>query len=321
MEAMVHCGACGEQIEASARFCEFCGANQQEFQLEAPPAPETAAEAETAPAAEAPAPEEAPASAPAGPPEPPDADDEDGLVVLAVRAVRERPLDAVRHGLLTPVPATKPDSIVLEPRDGSSVRRLYCNAVEFAVAGDKRPLMAAREIRGQLFLTDARLAVACTKYDKGGGWIGGVGALAANAGSKMLAAHRRRGKMLVGHIRYPWLSAVYARNRGGMLGTEQLRLVFRTPGGDDPLVLNFDLPKDTDATAVAAEVVRRAATFRLANDPELSDSEREELKRHQALDRIVWRKGDKNLAGVRFTTWWPVGEHSARFGLPDGVAE
>src|ERR1700756_1549456 len=63
------------------------------------------------------------------------------------------------------------------------------------------------------YVTEARFAFVCPKYDKGGGWVG-IGlvetptALIANAVSKRMAAHRSHGSALVGQIRHPWVWSI-----------------------------------------------------------------------------------------------------------------
>ena len=89
-----------------------------------------------------------------------------------------------------------------------------------------------------MFVTDSRVALACEMYDKGGGWVGfGAGgllvAVTANAVSKARAASRSRGKVLVGHVRYPWLKSVGASTQSGFGTSEAIRLEYsdKLPGG------------------------------------------------------------------------------------------
>jgi hypothetical protein len=220
--------------------------------------------------------------------------------------------------LIFPVPALHADAVIVEPRDGTDVRAVHCCEVEVKAGPENARLLRAPDIRAKVLLTDARLTVACTKYDKGGGWVGGpVAMLALNAGSKFLAVRRRRGKMLVGQIRYPWIRAVYAQNKSGWAGSEKLRVIVQGLGHDMRLELTF--PKDVDATAIATELVRRAARFRLTHEPELSVEERAQLASLSASPPIVWRKDDGRMAGHSFPSHWPAAERSARFGLAGGA--
>jgi hypothetical protein len=113
-------------------------------------------------------------------------------------------------GLLFPVPGAEKNTI--EDRDGGNVQRLTASEVIFKVGAATK--FKDRKVKIDLFITDARFALACSSYDKGGGhtFLGGGGALVFNVGvnsvSKVRAKMRSRGKMLVGQVRYPWLHRV-----------------------------------------------------------------------------------------------------------------
>jgi hypothetical protein len=119
-------------------------------------------------------------------------------------------------------------------------------------------------------LTDARLAVYCSKFDKGGGWrgfsAGGLAmAAAANAVSKARAANRRKGKLLVGHVRYPWVAQVLAQPRTGWLKPGRVRLMVDAGDGrsSDLLLVDLVVHKSVDALAMGHELAVRAARYRL----------------------------------------------------------
>jgi hypothetical protein len=184
-------------------------------------------------------------------------------------------IDAFESGLLLPVPATQKNAIVMEERDGTNVQRLTASAVVCKVGG--RTVIKDRKIKIDLFLTDARFALACSKYDKGGGWVGSAGVMiAANAVSKARAAIRSRGQMLVGQVRYPWIYKVGSSPKTGWASEEKLFFHETTKAGATTLTLT--LPKDVDAALVAAEVTRRLARYRLAHE-ELDADTRQQIER------------------------------------------
>lgn len=221
--------------------------------------------------------------------------------------------DDIDNDLLHPVASDEPDSLLREPADGDDVRRLFCNAASIRIPDKKKPVLEMEKIRMAVEITDCRIAFACTKYEKGGGWIGGPTALALNAGSKMLAARRRRGKILIGHIRYPWVAAVWAEARHGFGGTETLRVVVMVD--DEVLTLQVEFPKEVSATAIATELIRRVAAFRLAHmADELNDEQREAFEAAADLAPLVHEKGSKAMVGMRLPTFDQVSEHSARHG-------
>jgi hypothetical protein len=185
----------------------------------------------------------------------------------------------------------------LQPDDGTHVTQFVATALKVHELRTKKTLLSLRDIKGQCFLTDARFVFCCEKYDKGGGWVGfgGLGAavaITANAVSKARAAHRRKGKMLAGQVRYQWLAQVGGSTKMGMLDSEQLRLVVADgTRSDHPLLLvDLTLPKATDSAAVAQELVRRSSRFRLAHDV-IEDGDRAEFERLTAAPRIASEKG------------------------------
>lgn len=161
--------------------------------------------------------------------------------------------------------------------DGDSAQQLVARAIAVRdVGGGKaRTIVEVREIRAEVVITDARVILLCSKYDKGGGWVGTPGtALMLNAVSKLRAARRSRGTALVGHIRYPWLISVGFSPKQGWLDEEVLRLVVRD-GTADPsrlLVVDLNLPKETDSGAVARAIMLRAVQYRTTHET-LTDDE------------------------------------------------
>ena len=171
------------------------------------------------------------------------------------------------RGLLFPVPGIEKNTIVMEDRDGRNMKRLTASEVIFQVGGQTK--FKDRKAKIDLFVTDARLALACSSYDKGGGYtfFGGGGALLMGVGvnsfSKVRAKLRSRGKMLVGQVRYPWLRRVGSSPKTGLGSCEKLHLESTVKGGGTT-TLTLYLPSNVSAAQVAAEVTRRAARYRLA---------------------------------------------------------
>lgn len=129
-------------------------------------------------------------------------------------------------------------------------------------------IRAFRDLRFIVVVTDARLVVYCEKFTKGGGWwgFGAIGlpvALVANAVSHARAAARRRGKLLVGQVRYAWLRQVgiLTDKRGRTVG---LRLAVDAGSRGEPRVLALDVMSSRDEPAmVAARIAQLAAHARL----------------------------------------------------------
>lgn len=186
--------------------------------------------------------------------------------------------DEVDDGALYPLVSdvSQVGLIALDGYDGVSVTTVVATAVRIMEIGETtKTLMRLRDVKIDVYITDSRVAMACEKYDKGGGWVGfgGAGvlvAVTANAVSKARAASRSRGKVLVGHVRYPWVKAVGATAKTGFTSNEAIRVEFteKRAGATVRKLVELTLPKNIDATLVAQEIARRVAAFRLASQPE-----------------------------------------------------
>jgi hypothetical protein len=220
-------------------------------------------------------------------------------------------------GRLHPVVSDGRDLVVLEEGDGE-VQRLSASAVHVgeAVAGGLRTLTHVSNVKLDLLVSESRVILACQKYEKGGGWVGfGAGAfvaVAANGASKALAAHRRRGKVLVGQVRYPWLRCVGFKPKLGWASSEQLRLGVSVPmsgGNQCQLLLDATLPKDVAAAKVAHAIVAHAARYRLEHSS-VADDERQRYE--ELIDGPPLAPPEaKKFAVYQMPTYFPVAASTA----------
>jgi hypothetical protein len=212
-------------------------------------------------------------------------------------------------GLILPVPSTEKNMIVMEGRDGKNVQRLTAHAVEFKVGG--RTAFKDRKVKIDVFVTDARFALACSKYDKGGGWVGGAGMMiTANAISKARAAIRSRGKMLVGQVRYPWIQRVGSSPKAGFGSEEKLYFETTVKGVGSASVTLF-LSKNVDAAQVAAEIARRAARYRLASE-QLDQETRDLLEPFTSVQPLAPGASARDIRWFTLPRALAVDEESAR---------
>jgi hypothetical protein len=211
-------------------------------------------------------------------------------------------------GLLFPVPGIEKNTIVMEDRDGSDVQRLTASEVIFKVGAATK--FKDRKVKINLFVTDARFALARSSCDKGGGhnFFGGGGALALDVAfdsiSKVRAKIRSRGKMLVGHVRYPWPRRVGSSPKTGFGTHEKLDFETSVKGGGTT-TLTLWLPNNVSAAQVAVEVARRAARYRLATKNPDGDL-------RQTLEALISVKAGDGATNAKEIHW-----HT----LPDSVDE
>lgn len=188
---------------------------------------------------------------------------------------------------LYPDPGEEPNSVVLRPDDGTPSAPLPISELilhEVPDGGGPKRLLRIKDVDAAFRTTESRITIACSKYDKGGGWApwsaGGIPvALAANAISKARAARRREGKMLVGQILYKSLVSIGYRPRSTPLGHDQLRF-----GTVDPtattfrgLLLDLTLPRQHSGAELARLITAHVATRRLASATNLDAALREHL--------------------------------------------
>lgn len=182
--------------------------------------------------------------------------------ILAVRASDEPVTDYY------PLPAATPDTVEPEEEDGGDVSVVMASAfsVKRDIGGLFDEVASINDLCAEVVATSCRVTVACTKYIKGrGGWVGfGIGGVAAavtmNIAARAQAAHARRGKTLVGHVRYPWVEAVLFQD-GSVGVTPTVRLILQDPLDDVRRTLAFDiaLHRSESASAFATDLVVLAA--------------------------------------------------------------
>ena len=193
--------------------------------------------------------------------------------ILVIRSPDETP------DPLYPQPGTEPDSVVLSREDGE-VLQFRCNGLRTTRIRDAKTVTIGElaDCSATVFVIARRVVVACSKHAKGGRLRGyGAGDIViagvANIASQAIATHRQRGQMLVGQIRYEWLSGAIARDRKGRGSPNQIQLMMRDPteSGIVHLMLMLQLDKQDMASPYTAEIVSRAARFRagLAQSDEL----------------------------------------------------
>ncbi len=220
--------------------------------------------------------------------------------------------DPFEQGLMLPIPGTRSNTVVFEPRDGNEIVHLSAKAVTFHV--NNAVAFRLRDVKVDVAITDARVTVACSKYDKGGGWVGGLGGmLVLNAGSKALAAMRRHGKMAVGQVRYPCVHAVGSTTRQGF-GSHERLVIDAKADANTHTRLTLLLPNNVAGARAAAEVAKRTARYRLAADPELTDEARAGLEALLTAEPLAPPAGaEKNAIQFhRPPTFWFTTEKAAR---------
>lgn len=169
-----------------------------------------------------------------------------------------------------------------EALDGGFGTPLYVSRiiVRRKVGNSFKNVMTTKDISFQVWITASRVVFYCKKFEKGGGWVGfGLGGLAvaavANSVSMAVAASRRKGKALVGNLRYPWISKVSFAPRNGYGTEDNVRLSF-VDGTDDSRPecdITFFLARGSDAARIARHIVDRTIAYRYASGEQMDADE------------------------------------------------
>jgi hypothetical protein len=210
-----------------------------------------------------------------------------GFDVLAVRGVQHD------DGEMYPVIARAGRSIEMEEPDGADIMTLSATALAVGeVSGPGiRQIGRLGPVPAEVLITGARVVVTCAKLDRVGicpafGIGQPVGAGRRRLVARTLAACRRTNAMLVGHVRYPWLSQVGASPNQGVRGEQQVRLILGTDVGGTArrLALDLTFPRHVDSLQVAREIVQRAARHRLEHT---TDQDVDALGALMGAERLV----------------------------------
>lgn len=180
------------------------------------------------------------------------------------------------------------------------------------VGNGYKTVMETKDLSFQVWITASRVVFYCKKFEKGGGWVGwGLGGLAvavvANSVSHAIAAKRRKGKALVGNLRYPWVSSVMFSPRAGF-GTEndvRISFVDGTEDSRPECDITFSIERHNDANRVARHIVDRIIAYRYAAGEEM---DADELRQFEELrtSGLAAAPQKGRLTSYRIPTSWRV---------------
>jgi hypothetical protein len=160
---------------------------------------------------------------------------------------------------LYPLPGERVGAARRESLDGHFVHAQRTRGVRLRFTDGKRDLAVRDDLALSLYITDARVIVAAMTLDADLTWRPGHAA----ARPDEREGSRARGRVLLGHLRLPWLHGVQARGHRG--GSPTLRTFVETAG--HMLRVDIGMADGDAATTAALDIARRAAAFRLAQIP------------------------------------------------------
>jgi hypothetical protein len=176
-------------------------------------------------------------------------------------------------------PTLNDDLLVMgEPLDGGFGETIQVSRVTVRrkVGNSYQTVMQTKDLSFQVWVTASRVVFYCKKFEKGGGWVGfGLGGLAvaivANSVSAAVAANRRKGKALIGNIRYPWVSSVMFSPRSGYGSENDVRIAY-VDGTEDSRPdcdITFSIERHRDANLLARHIADRVIAYRYSSGEEM----------------------------------------------------
>lgn len=190
--------------------------------------------------------------------------------VLGIRAYANPGTDGHLYPLLS---EEEGQVIAREAADGPNIQLFQASsAAVYALTGRMPSRLATTYGPSDGFVSDCRVALSCEKFTKGSTWIG-VGPGAAIAGTAMAvsalrARHRRKGKIMVGQLRYEWIGRVGVKGRHLSLGYSD---------GGVPKELQIAPYYGITAT-MAHDIAQRVAASRLRYNTSLTGDQRTTLE-------------------------------------------
>jgi hypothetical protein len=305
------CEVCGSELIPEAKFCEGCGRA-----LADAPGAEQAGVGVAAAAAAPVTTTTAPASRAPGT----NSDPGGSFKVFAIRTAQD--VDGRLYPVLGDQGAEYP--MELEELDGS-VQRVKLSGLGLSEYHSKglKTILTLKDVPVELFITEARVVIACEQWNRGSRYWGiGLGATTAlvhNTVNRVREARQRRGALMLGQIRYAWITEVGFRP-GQVLTYGQLRLgVAHSVATDNTLRrLYVDVgTKRADSESLARSIVRGASRYWLMRESIDDDAARRAFE-HLALGPILPPPGPKRLAMYSFPIFRPA---SAATALPRKVSE
>jgi hypothetical protein len=213
--------------------------------------------------------------------------------VLLIRSYDQPGTDGTYYPLLSD---GEDDQIIArEPGDGDHVMGFISPSVAVYEVGGRMPkrlvgtppndLLTSHS--SEIRVSDCRVTLACEKFTKGSTWSGGGAGAAIAAGAMVVSAakakRRRRGKVMVGQMRYEWISRVGASlpNRFGK--NCYVILEYRDGVAAKALHLNCN---PIEPAMIAQDIIRRVAAFRLEHSPDLPAEQRTTLEAAHYAEKL-----------------------------------
>jgi hypothetical protein len=167
------------------------------------------------------------------------------------------------------------------------------------------------DVKVEIYPTASRLIIYCLKWTKGGfvGSTGGIGLAVALTTAVVSSAHsarKRKDKVLAGHIRWEWVSAIGWRARSFWQRNEVvIRFVDATDGKPTTCHLVLAFRPGANSQALAREMTDKVIAYRYAGGETFGENELAEWESLRTSGMSP--KVDKGISWLTMPSSWEVG--------------
>ena len=146
-----------------------------------------------------------------------------------------------------------------------------------------------------MYLTESRLMVLNKKYNKNdaGSWVGfgGVTAMvvgeALNAAGRAAEAHKRKGKVYIGMLRYEWISIIRYHEKKGVMSYPTLELYYEDINKTTWCLTLYLTGNEGGAYTFADYIVHMIALHRTRMDDKKDDEMQEFIKKYSDVNEHI----------------------------------
>ena len=198
--------------------------------------------------------------------------------------------------------------IITEPWDGNRIRRYFAEGIYLnrraPGAQEEREILFYAQTPVEFLISDSRVMLRIERYKECYHHDDTMAAV-LRGGMEKIPAYRRDELILMGMIRYEWLSQISYEQKVSFSTQETVRLYYKDQN-EFTWFLDVVFGKESDAEYLANEILHRACGYRMKMADEKDDKEIVFFTQYGSRYEIEPSDDPKNhMASVRFPTQYP----------------
>lgn len=197
--------------------------------------------------------------------------------------------------------------VVFESWDGRRIHRYLADSIHLykipASGKQSYEVLFYDNVETEFFVTDSRVLLRIEKSQESHHVDDTMAAVFSNARSS-IPAYRRNEMVLMGMIRYEWVSQISFRPKAGFLTYETVRVYYKDEQ-KSLWFLDVVFKRAADARYIANDILHRMCVYRLAMTDDKDDRELYFFNRYGFDLSIEKSKDPKKMSTVRIPTQYP----------------